>query len=160
MKKYIIALFLLLVIPSFVNAEEVDKYDENPPSLPGSEDVLEIDGKREYKTKLSHDESLGFYKEEFKDSKDIKYRDWEDATYIEDDGAREWHSITISKSDEKGGTTVIVARDSWTWIMGTLILRYIAVFVVLLVLFAGMKFSGGIISFISSIFNKVEVKKA
>ena len=146
MKKYMITLYLLIVISSFVNAaEEKDyKFFKAPPSIPGAEEVSEIDGKQQYNTKMSHDDLLAFYKKEFKDSEDIKYRDWADATYIEDDGAREWHSITISKDNENA--TVIVATDNWTWIIGTLILRYIGVFIVLLVLYAGMQISGKIIS--------------
>ena len=148
MKKYILTLFLFVVISSFVNsakaAEEKNyKFFKAPPSIPGTEEVSEIDGKQEYRTKLSHDELLAFYKEEFKSSEDIKYRDWADATYIEDDGARKWHSITISK--DNGNATVIVSQDSWTWIIGTLILRYIGVFIVLLILYAGMQISGKII---------------
>jgi hypothetical protein len=54
-------------------------------------------------------------------------------------------------------TTVVIAKDRWTWIMGTLILRYVAVFIVLLVLYVGMKFSGAIIS---STVKSAEVKKA
>ena len=76
---------------------------------------------------------------------DIKFRDWKKATYIEDDGNLAWHSITISK-DDKQATTVVIMKDSWTWIMGTLILRYIGVFVVLLFLLIGMSLSGAIIS--------------
>ena len=37
-------------------------------------------------------------------------------------------------------------KDNWTWIIGTLVLRYIGVFVVLLVLLIGMSISGAIIS--------------
>jgi hypothetical protein len=37
-------------------------------------------------------------------------------------------------------------KDNWTWIIGTLILRYIGVFVVLIVLLIGMSVSGAIIS--------------
>ena len=145
MKKYIITFFLIFIISGFINAEEeVDKFVKEPPAIPGSEEVSKIDGRQEYKTKMSHDELLAFYKEEFKDSQDIKYRDWADATYIEDDGAREWHSITISKGNDEY-TSVTVAQDNWTWIIGTLILRYIGVFIVLLVLYAGMQISGGII---------------
>jgi len=77
--------------------------------------------------------------------KDIKFRDWKDSTYIEDDGKLPWHSITISKG-HKDGATVIIMKDSWTWIVGTLILRYIGVFAVLTVLYLGMSVSGRIIS--------------
>lgn len=89
--------------------------------------------------------------------KNINYRDWDEVTYIEDDGKLPWHSITISKKMTEGKTTVVIAKDKWTWIIGTLLIRYIAVFVVLLVLFVGMKVSGTIIS--SSV-NKAEAKKA
>ena len=37
-------------------------------------------------------------------------------------------------------------KDNWTWIIRTLVLRYIGVFVVLLILFLGMTVSGSIIS--------------
>ena len=145
MKKYIFSIIFLLIIPNFVNAEEDDKFSKSPPRIPGSEEAQQIDGKWEYKTKMSHDELLAFYKEEFKDSKDIKFRDWDDATYIEDDGARKWHSIIFPKQSEGQETTVVISEDNWTWIIGTLILRYIGVFVVLLVLWAGMQISGKII---------------
>jgi hypothetical protein len=108
----------------------------------------------ELKTNLTHDEVLSFYKEALKDLEDIKYRDWSDATYIEDDGRRPWHSITISKGE--GETTITIVKDNWTWIIGTLILRYVAVFVVLMVLFICMTVSGRIVS---SIVKKAQAKK-
>jgi len=37
-------------------------------------------------------------------------------------------------------------KDNWTWIMGTLLLRFIGVFIVLLVLFLALSVSGAIIS--------------
>ncbi len=107
--------------------------------------ILKTDSRLELKTQLSHDEALTFYKEALKDYKDIKFREWKDSTYIEDDGKLPWHSITISKED-KDGATVIIMKDNWTWIIGTLILRYIGVFAVLMILFLGMSISGKIIS--------------
>jgi len=107
--------------------------------------VLKTDSRLELKTTLSHDEALTFYKEALKAHEDIKFREWKDSTYIEDDGKLPWHSITISKGD-KDGATVIIMKDSWTWIIGTLILRYIGVFAVLIVLYLGMSVSGRIIS--------------
>ena len=104
--------------------------------------------------------SSPFIKKKLENAEDINYRDWDVATYIEDDGRLPWHSITISKETIEQGTTVVIAKDNWTWIMGTLIIRYIAVFVVLLVLFAGMKISGYLIGLFESIFNKVEEKEA
>jgi len=40
----------------------------------------------------------------------------------------------------------VFMKDRWTWIIGTLVLRYIGVFVVLLFLLLGMIVSGAIIS--------------
>jgi hypothetical protein len=98
-----------------------------------------------FKTQLNHAQALKFYQDALKGLEDIKFREWKEDTYIEDDGNRPWHSIAISKEEEKG-TTVVISKDSWTWIIGTLILRFIGVFVVLLILFLGMGASGAIIS--------------
>jgi hypothetical protein len=43
-------------------------------------------------------------------------------------------------------TSVVIMKDNWTWIIGTLILRYIGVFVVLLILYLGMSISGRIMT--------------
>ena len=94
---------------------------------------------------VSHDQAVEFYQKALEGYQDIKFRDWKEATYIEDDGSLKWHSITISKQDADGATIVIV-KDNWTWIIGTLVLRYVGVFVVLLLLLAGMTISGAIIS--------------
>jgi hypothetical protein len=76
---------------------------------------------------------------------DIRVRDWPDQSYIEDDSNRDWHSITIDK-EFKDGTKIVIMKDNWTWIIGTLILRYVGVFAVLLILLLGMTLSGKIIS--------------
>lgn len=117
---------------------------------------MRTDVRLEMKTPLSHDEVVLFYREQLKTLPNIKFRDWEDATYIEDDGARPWHSITISK-DDKDGATIVIIKDNWTWIIGTLILRYIGVFAVLMIVFVGMVVSGKIIS---AFVGRMEAKKA
>jgi Na+-transporting methylmalonyl-CoA/oxaloacetate decarboxylase gamma subunit len=48
-------------------------------------------------------------------------------------------------------------KDNWTWIIGTLVLRFIGVFVVLLFLRVGMYISGTIIS---RTVKKLEAKKS
>ena len=118
--------------------------------------IQKTDARLELKTELSHNEVLTFYREALKGLDDIKFRDWKDATYIEDDGSRPWHSITISKGDSTA-TSIIIVKDNWTWIIGTLLLRYVGVFVVLMVLFLGMSVSGKIIS---GSMKKIEGKKA
>ena len=115
------------------------------PVIPQGKVIAKTDSRLELKTNLSHDEVLSFYKKRLKAFEDIKFREWKDSTYIEDDGKLPWHSINISKGDQDGAT-VIILKDNWTWIIGTLILRFIGVFVVLLVLYLGMSVSGRIIS--------------
>jgi len=125
------------------------------PVVPQGKEIKKTDSRLELKTDLSHDEVVTFYKKALKNLKDIKFREWKEATYIEDDGNLEWHSITISKVD-KEGTSVTIVKDNWTWIIGTLVLRYIGVFVVLMVLFLGLLISGRIIS---GVVKKMESKK-
>lgn len=142
MKKNLLLLFLFIIlIPGFSVAEEF----LDAPVLPDAVTIQKTDTRLEFKTTMTHEEVLGFYKDVLKGFKDIKFREWKEATYIEDDGKLKWHSITISKEGGKE-TTVLIIKDNWTWIIGTLILRYIGVFVVLLVLFLAMSLSGAIIS--------------
>jgi hypothetical protein len=115
------------------------------PVIPGGEQISKTKERLELNSKKTYAEVLQFYKEALAQFSDIKYRDWKDATYIEDDGNLKWHSITISK-DDANGALVVIMKDNWTWIIGTLILRFFGVFIVLLVLLVGMSVSGTIIS--------------
>ncbi|MBW2615010.1 MAG: hypothetical protein JRD02_02390 [Deltaproteobacteria bacterium] len=152
--KNLITFFVLLCLcyPFSAGAEDF----LGAPVIPQGEETIRTDARLELKTRLSHDQVVLFYREALKGFQDIKFREWEDSTYIEDDGKLKWHSITISKGDEKG-TTVTIVKDNWTWIIGTLVLRYIGVFAVLMILFIGMSVSGKIIS---GIVKKKEAGKA
>ncbi|MCP4682644.1 MAG: hypothetical protein GY864_09950 [Desulfobacterales bacterium] len=154
MKKHVLfafAIFVFLFAPSYLNAGDF----LGAPVILQGKTIKKTDTRLELKTGLSHDKVLAFYRDALKGFQDIKFREWKDATYIEDDGKLGWHSITISKKDERG-TTIVIIKDNWTWIIGTLVLRYIGVFAVLLILFLGMAVSGKIIS---STVNKAEAKK-
>ncbi len=150
MKKFVLLVLFLTLVPGYANAEKF----LGAPVIPEGKVAKKLDDRLELKTDLSHDEVLSYYKEALEGYQNIKFRDWKDATYIEDDGNMQWHSITISKKD-KDGANVVIVKDSWTWIIGTLILRYIGVFMVLLILFLAMNFSGKIIS---SLVKKFETK--
>jgi hypothetical protein len=139
---FVLIIVACLVIPGTLMAEDF----LGLPLMPGGKVLLKQKGRLEVALPLSHDQIVAFYKEALKDEKDIRYRDWRDSTYIEDDGNRPWHSITISKEPEQGVTNVTIVKDNWTWILGTLILRFIGVFAVLVILFGGMSLSGAIIS--------------
>ena len=145
--------FLLSSCPTLLQAEEF----LGVPLVKNGKTLLKTKSRLEMESPLTHDEIVKFYETAMKDLKDIKFRNWPDATYIEDDSNNPWHSITISKTQENGMTSIVIVKDNWTWIIGTLILRFIGVFVVLLVLFAGMSIAGAAIS--RSI-KKMETKKA
>ena len=154
MKKWIRPLFFLLFLfPGHVHADDF----LGAPMVEGGKIVNKTKSRLEMTTPMTHDQVLQFYRDTLKKQKDIKFRDWEDATYIEDDGALKWHSVTISKRPQNSETQIFIVKDNWTWIIGTLILRFIAVFVVLLVLFLGMNVSGKIIS---NMVKKAEARKA
>jgi hypothetical protein len=152
MKQWILLLSLVIFLP-------VSSYGEDflgAPVIPQGTVTKRTDARLEMKAGLSHDEVVAFYREALKDFKDIKFRNWKDATYIEDDGRMPWHSITVFKGGEKG-TEITIVKDSWSWIIGTLVLRFVGVFVVLMILLLGMSLSGSIIS--RSV-KSMEVKKA
>ncbi len=127
------------------------------PVVPGSEVVDRAETHLDMKTAMSHDEVVDFYNEVLKDFKDIKALDRDDNTQITDHSNLKWHSITVSKEKLEGKTTVVIKKDSWSWIFGTLILRYIGVFAVIMMLFICMSITGAVIS--RSI-NRLEAKKA
>ncbi len=153
MKKYILFLIgLALLLPPSVMAEDFLK----APVIPGGKVLVKNDSRLQFSVPQGHNEVLAFYTNALKNSKDIRIREWKNETYIEDDGNLPWHSITISKG-ETGETKVIIVKDNWTWILGTLVLRFVGVFIVLLLLFVAMMISGSIIS--RSV-GKAEAKKA
>lgn len=143
MKKITLCMLVLfLACPPVLRAGEF----LGAPVLPQGKIVSKTKSRLEMKVPVTHDEILAYYREALKDSKDIKYREWKEATYIEDDGKLPWHSITISREEKGGTTTVVIMKDNWTWILGTLILRYLGVFVVLLLLLVSITVSGAVIS--------------
>jgi len=144
MKKIIL---LTLIVCWLASAPGWSRADDflGAPVIPGGETIGKTKKRLEFNSEKTHDQVLQFYKEALAQYNDIKYRDWSDSTYIEDDGNLKWHSITISKEDANGAVVVIM-KDNWTWIIGTLILRFVGVFVVLLFLLVGMSISGAIIS--------------
>ncbi|OPX34706.1 MAG: hypothetical protein B1H11_10320 [Desulfobacteraceae bacterium 4484_190.1] len=142
MKKYIFLIMaMFLIIPAYSSAEDFLEI----PLMPEGKIIKKTDIRLEMKVNTDNDVVIDFYRTALKDMKDIKFREWKNATYIEDDSNRPWHSITISKNgtDE---TSIVIMKDNWTWIISTLVIRFIGVFAVLLILYLGMSFSGGILS--------------
>jgi len=114
------------------------------PLLPGGKVTSWTNDKAEVHYALPYEQILEFYKSHFTDNRDVKFRDWKGETYIEDHGASPWHSVRISKGQPV--VTVTITRDSWAWILGTLALRFISVFVVLMFLYIGLSISGTVMS--------------
>lgn len=150
---FVFASIICWMLPAFAGAEEF----LGAPVVPGAKELSKTEKRLEIETPMTHDQIIDYYRKALESQQDIKFRDWPQATYIEDDGKLRWHSITIDKTPGAQGTKVVIMKDNWTWITGTLILRFVAVFVVLLVLFIAMNISGRIIS---SAVKKSEGKKA
>jgi len=141
MKEIKVIVFLFLLIPAISWSSDF----LGLPIPTDSKIILKNKGRLEFETDMNHDQCLRYYKDVLKDAKDIKIREWKSVTYIEDDGKLPWHSITISKNIPHK-TLIVIVKDNWTWIMGTLLLRYIGVFVVLIVLYISMSIAGSIAS--------------
>ena len=113
------------------------------PIMPDGTKVSEKGGRHVTEYNMPYNQVLVWYQEALKKYPDARYRDWKEEMYIEDQGAAKWHAIKISKT---GGpkTEVTIVKDNWTWIMATLLIRFIGVFVVLLILWLGLNISGAI----------------
>lgn len=138
----VLILVLGMCLPSICGAEEFLQ----APVLPGGK-VLTSEDSRLQKAydDVGYRQAVKYYEEALKEQQDVKFWERTAETCIEDHGSRPWHSITIEKTST-GAVTITIVRDSWTWIIGTLVLRFIGVFVVLCVLYAGMSISGAILS--------------
>lgn len=95
---------------------------------------------------VSMDEIVAFYKTALQDQTEIKWqhKEADKSIKIFDWGNQKWHKITITQ--ENGYVSVLVNKDSWTWITGTLIIRFIGVFIVLIILMISLYISGSIMS--------------
>lgn len=114
MRSYLAFLLILICIsPAYSSAEDF----LGAPLPPQREIIKKTNSRLSFKTDLSHDAVVRYYKGALTRYQDIKFRDKQDSTYIEDHGKLTWHSITISKGD-KDGATVLIAKDNWTWIRG------------------------------------------
>jgi len=148
MKKLIymlVALFLLS--PMAAVAEDF----LGAPLPPGGNVVSKTDSRMEVAYAMPYADALAFYKEQFKGSKDHAFRDRGDATYIEEYSNKPWHSVLITKTGE--GVTITASKDSYTWIAGTLALRFFAVFLVLIALYIPLQI-------LSIVMGKIQAKKA
>ncbi|MCD6293863.1 MAG: hypothetical protein J7M20_02835 [Deltaproteobacteria bacterium] len=155
MKNYLVFLLILMCFSPVCSSAE----DFLGAPLPQQKEIIsKADNRISFRSALSHDAMVRYYKGALSKYEDIKFYDKQDRTYIEDHGKMKWHSIMILKGEKDGaGVVVLIVKDNWTWIIGTLIIRYIGVFVVLMVICLTMAVSGIILPWLIS---KAGEKKA
>lgn len=137
----LVCLILSVMLPTQVLAEDF----LGAPVPAGGTVTLQTESRLEKAYETPFDDVVNFYAQAFKNEKDVKFWDRKSEMYIEDHGSRPWHSVTVTKMP-KGGTDITILKDNWTWILGTLVLRFVAVFAVLMVLYVALAISGAIVS--------------
>ena len=78
-----------------------------------------------------------YFQDTLKGQKDLKFREVRGDLVVEDFGDRHWHKISVTP-DGPSKSTLVITKDSWSWIVGMLALRFTGVFIVLLVLYFAM----------------------
>jgi len=142
MRKFnLVFLLTFLVLAGVCSAEDF----LGAPVLPGGNVVSKTPERLEITYDMTIDQAIVFYQKALENEPDVKFRERTGQTYIEDHSSRPWHSIRLTKSDPNR-ITIVTMKDNWTWILGTLVLRFIGVFVVLLILYLAMAVSGRILS--------------
>jgi hypothetical protein len=103
-------------------------------------------------------EIIGFYRDNLKDKENINWKETANlrGIVIHDWGNREWHKIEVAE-DTESGVQITINRDSWTWVLGTLVIRFVGVFTVLVILMITLYISGFIMTFE---FRKTDSEKA
>jgi hypothetical protein len=145
--KTLIGLVILVCMlsPALVLADEF----LGAPLPPGGQVTVSTPKRIEKKYEMGYADAVKFYKDAFKKDELVKFWDRGDETYIEEHGNRPWHSVTITPL-EKGGTEIVILKDNWTWIIGTLVIRFVGVFGVLCVLYIALTISGRIMARLTS----------
>jgi hypothetical protein len=130
---------ICLLVLVLVNVETTSRAEDflGAPVMPGGITVRSEKSILEKSYDLPKAQVLDFYKGILKDVRDLKFWERSDRVEISEYGNQPWQKITISENG-KGQTLVVIEKDSWTWILGTLTIRFVGVFVVLVVLFGAM----------------------
>jgi len=146
MKKFLLLLGVVIALNSSVSMAEDFL---GAPLPPGGKVVSQSDSMLEKSYPISYEEAIQFYKKALEGWEDVKFWERNKEIKIEEYNVRPWHSITVEKADG-GGTTITVRKDSWTWILGTLLMRWLTVFGILVALFIPLSIVGAISARIAS----------
>ncbi|MGC1401432.1 MAG: hypothetical protein WA974_00710 [Thermodesulfobacteriota bacterium] len=131
--------FVCILCPGFSCADDF----LGAPLPPGGKIITQTESRLEKSYDMPYDEVLTFYKTTLQNEKDIKFWDKAEGTRIEEYGTRPWHSITIKRAGQRE-SNVVVLKDSWTWILGTLLIRFFGVFGILIALYITLSIAGAI----------------
>jgi hypothetical protein len=137
MKKTLTLIYLVMLILLGVGDVGLAEEFLGAPVMPGGTTVRSGKVVLEKSYDLPAAQVLDFYKGILKDVQDLKYWERSDRVEICEYGNQPWQKIVISEN-VKGQTLVVIEKDSWTWILGTLTIRFVGVFVVLVVLYGAM----------------------
>ena len=138
MKRILILLYVvMLVLLGISDAGQAEDF-LGAPVMPGGTTVRAEKRLLEKSYDFPKEQVLDFYKGILKDVvQNLKFWERSDRLEIYEYGNQPWQKITISENG-KGQTLVTIEKDSWTWILGTLTIRFVGVFVVLVVLYGAM----------------------
>jgi len=132
-------LFICILCPGFSSADDF----LNAPLPPGGKIISQTEKRLEKLYDIPYEEILTYYQKTLQNEQDIKFWDKAEGTRIEEYNTRPWHSISINRAGQ-GESTIIVLKDNWTWIIGTLLIRFLGVFGILIALFIALSIAGTI----------------
>jgi hypothetical protein len=132
-------LFVFILCPSFSWADDF----LGAPLPPGGKIITQTKSRLEKSYDIPYEEIITYYKKTLQNEPDIKFWDKGEGTRIEEYNTRPWHSISIRPAGQ-GESTVVVLKDSWTWIIGTLLVRFLGVFGILIALYIALSIAGAI----------------
>lgn len=149
MKRIFIALILVFCFTSSGIYASESSENFGAPVPPGGEKLiseLSATVKLSYK-ELSFREIEDFYKNELKDKSDINWKGTGNISrIIHDWGNREWHKIKLEDRGSGRGVEITIIKDNWTWIIGTLVIRFVGVLIVLIILMIALYILGKLMS--------------
>ena len=139
---------LILVASIFLAAFGLSAAESFAPVPPGGKPLIPSDSDTVnllYRD-VALQEIVSFYENELKDKDNINWKKTRDSRgiVIHDWGNREWHKIVVDTAEN--GVQITINRDSWTWIIGTLVIRFVGVFTVLVILMIALYISGFIMT--------------
>jgi hypothetical protein len=144
MKKSIVIIQLLFACSVlYASADFIPSVPEGGEQVPGSSSGMV---KYNYQN-MAVQQIAAFFMHEFKENANISFREIQGKgeIVINDWGNSKWQKIHIAVNGD-AGTIVTITKDSWTWILGTLVIRFVGVFVVLTVLLIVLNILSAIVS--------------